>query len=243
MNSYSDETYGERVAGIYDDWYADVDPHAIDLLADMAGEGRALELGIGTGRLAIPLAARNVDVTGIDVAQAMIDQLKSKPEAHSIEVHLGSFADLDIEGQFDLVYVVFNTFFLLTSQTEQVRCFRNVASHLTDNGSFVIEAFVPNLSRFQLGQMNLATKVTTDVVELDVGTHDSAKQLVTAQKVVLSEGNVRLYPIQIRYAWPSELDLMAQLAGLRLRERWSSWQKTPFDAESGKHISVYEIQR
>jgi SAM-dependent methyltransferase len=240
---YSDETYGDRVAAIYDDWYGDLDPSSIDLLADLAGQGRALELGIGTGRLAIPLVARNVDVTGIDVAQAMIDQLKSKPEAHSIDVYLGSFAVLDVEGQFDLVYVVFNTFFMLTSQTEQVRCFRNVASHLTDNGSFVIEAFVPNLSRFQLGQMNLATKVTTDVIELDVGKHDSAQQLVTAQKVVLSEGNVRLYPIQIRYAWPSELDLMAQLAGLRLRERWSNWQKTPFDSESGKHISVYELER
>ena len=240
---YSNETYGDRIATIYDNWYVDLDPSSIDLLAELAGQGRALELGIGTGRIAIPLAARDVNVTGIDVAQAMIDQLKSKPEADSISVQLGSFADLDVEGQFDLVYVVFNTFFMLTSQTEQVRCFRNVASHLTDDGSFVIEAFVPNLSRFQLGQMNLATKVTTDVVELDVGTHDSVKQLVTAQKVILSEGNVRLYPIQIRYAWPSELDLMAQLAGLRLRERWGNWQKTPFDSESGKHISVYELER
>jgi SAM-dependent methyltransferase len=240
---YSDETYGDRVAAIYDDWYGDLEPSSIDLLAELAGQGRTLELGIGTGRIAIPLAARNVNVIGIDVAQAMIDQLKAKPEAQSIDVHLGSFADLDVAGQFDLVYVVFNTFFMLTSQTEQVRCFRNVASHLTNNGSFVIEAFVPNLSRFQLGQMNLATKVTTDAIELDVGKHDSAKQLVTAQKVVLTEGNVRLYPIQIRYAWPSELDLMAQLAGLRLRERWSNWQKTPFDSESGKHISVYELEQ
>src|SRR5678816_3590060 len=120
MNSYSDETYGERVAGVYDDWYSQVDPHAIDLLAEMAGEGRTLELGIGTGRIALQLATRNVSVSGIEIAQSMIDQLKPKPWADKIEVHLGSFADVNIEGQFDLVYVVFNTFFMLTSQAEQV---------------------------------------------------------------------------------------------------------------------------
>jgi hypothetical protein len=129
---------------------------------------------------------------------------------------------------------------MLTSQSEQVRCFRSVASTLNDNGCFVIEAFVPNLSRFVGGQVNWATSVTEDVVQLDVGRHDQADQTVTSQKVILTDGNVRLYPIKIRYAWPSELDLMAQLSGLRLRERWSSWQKTPFDGESGKHISVYE---
>jgi hypothetical protein len=122
-----------------------------------------------------------------------------------------------------------------------VRCFRNVAKHLTNTGCFVIEAFVPNMDRFIGGQVNWATKVTEDVVELDVGQHDSVTQRVTSQKVVLKDGeNVRLYPVQIRYAWPGEIDLMAQLAGMRLRERWSSWQRTPFDADSGKHVSIYE---
>jgi SAM-dependent methyltransferase len=243
MKSYSDETYGERVAGVYDDWYTDVDPHAIDLLAQLAGTGRVLELGIGTGRFALPLVSRNVNLSGIDVAQSMIDRLKAKPGSERIDVQLGSFADFHLEQKFQLIYVVFNTIFLLTTQQGQVDCFRNVAAHLTDEGCFVIEAFVPNLNRFQGGQVNWASKVTDEVVELDVGQHNAATQIVTAQKVVLTEGNVRLYPIQIRYAWPSELDLMAQLAGLRLRDRWSSWQRTPFESDSGKHISLYELSR
>ena len=240
MNFYSDETYGERVAGVYDEWYTDVDPHAIDRLAELAGNGRALELGIGTGRIALPLAARNVNVSGIDAALSMIDRLKSKSGSDRLKVLLGNFADVSIEGEFQLVYVVFNTFFALGSQDEQVRCFRNVAAHLTPNGCFVIEAFVPNLNRFTGGQVNWATKVTEERVELDTGQHDAASQRVISQKVVITDGNVRLYPVQIRYAWPSELDLMAQLAGLRLRERWSNWQRAPFESESGKHISIYE---
>jgi hypothetical protein len=141
---------------------------------------------------------------------------------------------------YTLIYIVFNTFFALPSQDEQVRCFRNVAVHLTSDGCFVIEAFVPDLTRFTKGQVNWATKVTTDSVELDVGQHDAATQRVISQKVVLSDGDVRLYPVQIRYAWPSELDLMAQLAGMRLRERWGSWQRERFISESQKHISIYE---
>ena len=240
MNFYSDETYGERVAGVYDDWYTDVDPHAIDRLVELAGDGRALELGIGTGRIALPLAARNVNVSGIDAALSMMDRLKSKSGSDRLKVLLGNFADVSIEGEFQLVYVVFNTFFALGSQDEQVRCFRNVASHLTPNGCFVIEAFVPNLSRFTGGQVNWATKVTEDRVELDTGQHDAASQRVISQKVVITDGSVRLYPVQIRYCWPSELDLMALLAGLRLRERWSNWQRAPFESESGKHVSIYE---
>ena len=242
MNFYADDTYGERVAGVYDDWYSQSDAHSIDLLTELAGDGRALELGIGTGRVALPLAARAVNVWGIDAAQSMIDRLKSKPGSERITVHHGSFADVSVEGEFDLVYVVFNTFFALGSQVEQVRCFRNVATHLSSKGCFLIEAFVPNLNRFTAGQVNWATKVTEDVVELDVGQHHAADQRVISQKVVITDGNVRLYPVQIRYAWPSEIDLMAQLAGLRLRERWGSWKKDPFDSESGKHISVYERQ-
>ena len=241
MNFYSDETYGERVAGVYDDWYTDVDPHAIDRLVELSADGRALELGIGTGRVALPLVARNVNVSGIDAAESMINRLKAKEGGEHVKLNKGSFADVPVDGEFQLIYVVFNTFFALGSQDEQVRCFRNVAKHLTSTGCFVIEAFVPNLHRFIGGQVNWATKVTEDVVELDVGQHDSVTQRVTSQKVVLKDGeNVRLYPVQIRYAWPGEIDLMAQLAGMRLRERWSNWQRAPFDADSGKHISIYE---
>ena len=241
MNFYSDETYGERVAGVYDEWHSEYDPLAIDALAELAQNGKALELGIGTGRIALPLSERNVEVYGIDAAPSMISRLRSKPGADRITVTQGSFADVAVEGEFVLVYVVFNTFFALSSQEEQVRCFRNVAARLTRGGCFVIEAFVPDLTRFDHGQANWATKVTEDVVELDVGRHDQATQRVTSQKVVITDGNVRLYPVQIRYAWPSELDLMAQLAGMRLRERWSSWKREPFTSESGKHISIYQL--
>lgn len=239
MNFYSDETYGEHVAGVYDEWYADYDNHAIDTLADLARGGRALELGIGTGRFALPLTAKNVEVHGIDAAPSMISRLRAKPGAERITITQGSFADVNVDGEFALVYIVFNTFFALTTQDEQVRCFRNVAAHLAPGGCFAMEAFVPDLARFTGDQVNWATKVTTAEVQLDVGQHDAAAQRVMSQKVVITEGNVRLYPVQIRYAWPSELDLMAQLAGLQLRERWSNWKREPFTSESKHHISVY----
>jgi len=240
MNFYSNETYGERVAGVYDEWYSEHDPHAIDALADLAGRGKALELGIGTGRIAVPLAASGVDVQGIDAAESMISRLRSKPGGERIKVTPGNFAEVPVDEKFSLVYIVFNTFFALSSQEEQVQCFRNVAAHLAPGGCFVIEAFVPDVTRFTGGQVNWATKVTVDEVQLDVGQHDPATQRVISQKVVITDGSVRLYPVQIRYCWPSELDLMAQLAGLRLRERWSNWKREPFTSDSGQHISIYE---
>lgn len=240
MNFYSHETYGEHVADVYDEWYSSFDPHAIDVLSELAGGGPALELGIGTGRIALPLSVKGVEVHGIDAAESMISRLRAKPGADGITVTQGNFAEVPVEGKFSLVYIAFNTFFALSSQEEQVQCFRNVAAHLAPGGCFVIEAFVPDLTRFTGGQVNWATKVATDEVQLDVGQHDAANQRVISQKVVLTNGNVRLYPVQIRYCWPSELDLMGQLAGLRLRERWSNWKREPFTSESKQHISVYE---
>jgi SAM-dependent methyltransferase len=240
MNPYSNETYGEHVAGVYDEWYAEYDSHAIEALADLARGGRALELGIGTGRFALPLSAKGVEVHGVDAASSMISRLQAKPGGDRIAITQGNFADVPVDGKFALVYIVFNTFFALSSQDEQVQCFRNVAAHLSHGGCFVIEAFVPDVTRFTGGQVNWATKVTADEVQLDVGQHDPATQRVISQKVVLKEGDVRLYPVQIRYCWPSELDLMAQLAGLRLRERWSNWKREPFTSDSGFHISIYE---
>lgn len=244
MNFYSDETYGERVAGVYDEWYSEYDPLAIDRLAELAqrGNGRALELGIGTGRIALPLSERNVEVHGIDSAPSMISRLRAKPGSDRITVTQGSFADVPVEGEFGLVYIVFNTFFGLFSQEDQLRCFRNVAAHLSLDGCFVIEAFVPDLNRFTGGQVNWATKVTEEQVDLDVGRHDPATQRVFSQKVVITEGSVRLYPVHIRYVWPAEMDLMAQLAGLQLRERWDNWKREPFTSESKHHISIYERQ-
>jgi len=240
MNPYSPEDYGERVAGVYDEWYSDYEPQAIDTLADLAQGGKALELGIGTGRIALPLSAKGVDVHGIDAAESMISRLRSKAGGERISVTQGNFAEVPVDGKFALVYIVFNTFFMLPSQEEQVRCFRNIAEHLAPGGCFAIEVFVPDVTRFSGGQVNWATKVTDDEVLLDVGNHDALTQRVVNQKVVITEGNVRLYPSQIRYCWPSELDLMAQLAGLRLRERWSNWKREPLTSESTKHISIYE---
>jgi len=239
-HSYSHETYGERVANDYDVWYKDFDQDAITLLAELARSGRALELGIGTGRIALPLMAKHVEVHGLDASQSMVARMRDKPNGDRVPVNFGNFADVAADGQFALVYVVFNTFFALTTQEEQVRCFRNVAAHLTPEGRFLIEAFVPDMTRFDRGQTVWATKVTTENVDLDVSQHDPVTQRVVSQKVFLKDGSVRLYPIEIRYAWPSELDLMAQLAGLRLRQRWSNWKRESFTSESTKHISVYE---
>ena len=240
MKLYTAETYGEHVAGVYDKWYQDYDPAAISILAELARDGRALELGIGTGRLALPLAARGVEVYGIDAAPAMVAQLRAKPGGDRVEVTIGDFADVDVPGEFALIYIAFNTFFALLTQETQVRCFRNVAAHLVAGGCFLIEAFVPDIKRFDGEQTNRATTVTTEHIELDVARHERAQQSVIGQKVVITDGAVHLYPIQIRYAWPAELDLMAQLAGLRLRERWEDWQRAPFTSQSGKHISLYE---
>lgn len=239
MDSYSNETYGERMAGIYDDWFPDYDAHAIDALADLARGGRALELGIGTGRIALPLSEKGVEVHGIDAASSMLARLREKPGSDRVTVTHGNFAEVPVEGQFSLIYIVFNTLFALTTQAEQVQCFRNVAAHLAPGGCFLVEAFVPDPRRFTGGQVNWATRVTNDLVELDVGHHDAAAQRVVSQKVVFNDGKVRLYPLQIRYVWPSELDLMAQLAGLQLRERWSNWNRESFTSESSKHISIY----
>ena len=241
MSSY--DTYGERVADIYDLWYGDYDQDSVTVLAELAHGGRALELGVGTGRIALPLAAANVEVHGMDASPSMLARLRAKSGGDRVRINVGNFADVSVEGQFELIYIVFNTFFALTSQEEQVGCFRNVASHLSPKGCFLIEAFVPDIKRFTAGQVNWVTKITEERVELDVGQHDPAAQRVFSQKVILADGTVRLYPIQIRYVWPSELDLMAQLAGLRLRERWSSWQRDAFTSESGKHISIYERPR
>ena len=241
MNFYSHETYGERVAGVYDEWYTDVEPQQIDVLADLARGGRALELGIGTGRIALPLAERKVEVHGVDAASSMISRLRAKPGGDRIPVTQGNFAEVPVDGKFELIYIVFNTFFALTTQEEQIQCFRNIAEHLVPGGCFLMEVFVPDLTRFTLGQVNMARRVTTDQVVLDISQHNAADQHVVSQQVVITEGNIRLYPVQIRYCWPSELDLMARLAGLRLRERWQNWKREPFTSESGKHISIYEL--
>ena len=241
MKEYTEDTYGERVASVYDEWHNDFEAAAIDVLSQLTGEGKALELGIGSGRIALPLAERGVQVQGIDNAPAMIARLREKSAGERIEVSIGDFSQVNVQGEFALVYVVFNTFFMLLTQEAQVRCFRNVAAHLAPGGSFLIEAFVPDLKRFEGEQTNRVTKIGMDYLEMDVSQHERADQRVFGHKVAVRDGGIHLYPIQIRYVWPSEMDLMAQLAGLRLRERWSDWKRSPFTSQSGKHISLYEL--
>lgn len=240
MEGFPKETYGEHIAGVYDELYSVYDPAAVEALSRLAGKGPALELGIGTGRIALPMAERGIEMVGIDASPAMVEKLRAKIGGDQVPVTLGDFADVPVEGRFALIYIVFNTFFALLTQQAQIRCFENVAAHLTQDGVFVIEAFVPGLARYTRGQTMHILNITESELRIDAAQHDPVNQQVVAQHVFLSEAGVRLYPVQIRYAWPSELDLMARLAGLRLRSRWGDWQGGEFSAASGKHISIYE---
>lgn len=246
MRGYERTTYGDKIAGIYDSRIAEYgidDPATVPTLEEYAGGGRSLELGIGTGRVAIPLAQRGVEVHGIEISEAMMDRMRAKRGGEKIDVTIGDFADVKVEGTFSLVYCVFHTFFGLTTRDEQVACFRNVAEHLEPGGFFLIECFVPDVTLFDRGQRVHAKTVTADRIELGVSVHDSVNQRVYGHTVELTDGNVSLYPIEIRYAWPSELDMMGELAGLHLRERWGGWRREPFTVASTQHVSLYEKPR
>ena len=248
MKGYGPETFGERMADVYDSWYGtrragETTQQAVEVLADLARSGAVLELGIGTGRLALPLAARGLAVHGIDASEAMVAKLREKPGAGAIRVTLGDFADVAVDGAFDLVFVAFNTLFNLTSQDAQVRCFRNVARRLTAGGLFVVEAFVPDLSGFVKDQAVRTVHLTTDSATLEASLHDPVAQTVQYQYLEIGRDGVRLFPVPMRYAWPSELDLMARLAGLELWERWAGWDRSPFTASSASHVSVYAHDR
>lgn len=242
MEGYDAATYGDRIADVYDDLYEDMFDveGAVALLAELAGEGPALELAIGTGRIALPLVARGVEVHGIDVSEAMVAKLRAKPGGADIPVVMGDFADVAVERAYPLVYLVFNTLFALPSQEEQLRCFENVAAHLDPGGTFVVEAFFPDLSRFDRHQRTGTDRVGHDFVELEATRHDPVHQRSESMHVVLRESGIKLYPVVIRYAYPAEMDLMARLAGLRLRDRFGSWQREPFTSASMSHVSIYE---
>jgi SAM-dependent methyltransferase len=239
MDDYRNDTYGERIANVYDNWYDEYDEATLTTLSEIAQGGSALELGIGTGRVALPLQHSGLRIEGIDSSRAMVDRLHSKPGGKEIPVVMGNFADVAVEGQYSLIYVLVNTFYALLTQEEQVRCFRNVAQHLSPEGSFVIEAFVPDLTRFSGHQSVRIASLDESEVHLDVSQHDPANQQITVQQIVLTEKGVRLYPVKLRYAWTTELDLMARLAGLQLMHRWGDWRKGAFSADSTMHISVY----
>jgi SAM-dependent methyltransferase len=236
---YFDEPVAER----YDESTADlfvpdvVDP-VVDFLVDLAVDGTALELGIGTGRIALPLAQRGVRVHGIDLSDAMVAKLRSKAGADQISVTIGDFATTTVEGRFSVAYLVFNTIMNLTTQDEQVACFRNVAAHLQPGGCFVIEVMVPDLQRLPPGETVRA--FTVSATRLGFDEYDVASQGLISHHYWAVDGKLEGDSMPFRYVWPAELDLMARLAGMSLRERWSGWNREPFTSESTKHVSVWQ---
>jgi SAM-dependent methyltransferase len=239
-DGYFDEgvaaTYDESSAEMFDP--AIVEP-AVDVLADLANGGRALELGIGTGRIALPLAARGVEVHGIELSQAMVARLRAKPGGDAIPITIGDFATVMADGPFRLAYLVFNTIMNLTTQAAQVACFRNVAAQLEPGGCFVIEVGVPSLRKLPPGESIRAFHVSAKRWGIDE--FDVANQGLTSHYFEIGDdGRLDRLSIPFRYVWPAELDLMAELAGMQLRERWAGWQREPFTSESTKHVSVWE---
>jgi SAM-dependent methyltransferase len=214
-----------------------VDP-AVSFLADLAGEGGALELGIGTGRIALPLSQRGVHVHGIDVSSAMVARLRAKPGADDIGVTVGDFATTRVGDTFTLAYLVYNTITNLTTQDEQVECFRNVAAHLQPGGRFVIEVNVPALQRLPPGETVRA--FTVSPTRLGFDEYDIAAQILFSHHYFIVDSQLEVFSAPYRYVWPSELDLMARLAGMTLRERWSGWTREPFTSDSTTHVSVWE---
>ena len=238
-----DGYFGEPVAARYDESTAEmsapgvVEP-AVSLLAGLAGRGQALELGIGTGRIALPLARRGIRVHGIDLSRAMVARLRAKPGGEAIGVTIGDFATAAAGGRFSVAYLVFNTIMNLTTQEAQVACFRNAAAHLEPGGCFVIEVTVPELRKLPPGQDTVPFHVSPGRWAFDV--YDTATQAMSSNYVTVSGGQGEYRSIPFRYVWPAELDLMAQLAGLRLRERWGGWAREPFTSDSQQHVSVWE---
>jgi SAM-dependent methyltransferase len=238
-----DGYFHERIAARYDQSASEmfnpavVDP-VVEMLAEFAGDGRALELGIGTGRIALPLAKRGVPVHGIDLSNAMVSQLRAKPGGEQIDVAIGDFATTRVDGTFAVAYLVFNTILNLTTQPAQVACFRNVAAHLEHGGHFVVEAMVPDLQRLPPGETILPFHVSETRWSFDE--YKVATQGLTSHHYSIVDGRVERNSVPFRYVWPSELDLMAQLAGLRLSERWGDWTREPFTNDSRKHVSIWE---
>jgi SAM-dependent methyltransferase len=233
-------SFGEEVFEIFGDTERGDELATVAFLEQQARGGPALELAIGTGRVALPLAARGIRVDGVDFAPAMVARLRAKLGGDRMSVTMGDFADVPVRGTYRLIFVVYNTLFNLLSRDDQVRCFENVAAHLTDDGSFVVEAYVPSfLFRLRNDQYVKAEAIEVDEVRLDLLRHDAATQMIEECHVSLSRDGVRLNPVVQRYAWPSELDLMARIAGLRLEQRWGGWNREPFTATSDIHVSVY----
>ena len=238
-----DGYFDDRVAARYDESAAEMfDPAVVepvvDFLAELAGAGRALELGVGTGRIALPLARRGVPVRGIELSKAMVERLRAKPGGRDIAVTVGDFATTTVDGRFAVAYLVFNTISNLTTQAAQVACFRNVAAHLEPGGCFVVEVGIPELQRLPPGETVRAFHVSETSCGFDE--YDVAAQGLTSHHFEIVDGQAERVSVPFRYTWPAELDLMAELAGMSLRERWSGWKHEPFTSDSRKHVSVWE---
>jgi SAM-dependent methyltransferase len=239
-----EDHFGEDVAARYDDpsdpaFDAERIAATVDFLAGLAGDGRALELGIGTGRIAVPLAERGVPVHGIDLSTAMVDRLRAKQGGDAIGVAIGDFATTVVDGTFSLAYLVFNTIENLTTQDEQVACVRNAASHLEPGGRFAVEVEVPALQRLPPGETVRAFALEESHLGFDE--YDVVSQGLVSHHYVVDGGKIERVSMPFRYVWPAELDLMARLAGMTLRDRWGGWRREPFTAESRSHVSVYQL--
>jgi SAM-dependent methyltransferase len=237
-----DGYFGERAAH-YDQptspaFQPDVIESTVGFLAELAGEGRALELAVGTGRITLPLAQRGVPVHGIELSRAMVARMRAKPGGEAIDVTIGDMATTKVDGTFSLAFLVYNTIMNLTSQEAQVACFRNVAEHLAPGGCFVVEVMVPELRKLPAGQ-NIVP-FHTSPTGWAYSVYDVTTQAMTCHYIDVTDGRGTRNEVPFRYVWPAELDLMARLAGLRLRERWADWTRTPFADDSAQHISVWE---
>ncbi len=241
MSRFGDpEFFGDRYAHEYDEGTV-LDPTpAVEFLAGRVPPGgRALELAVGTGRVAIPLAERGIAVEGVEGSSAMVERMRAKPGGGSIPTVIGDMADVAVAGPYDLVYLVYNTLFNLPTQARQVDCFRNVAKVLRPGGLFVIECFIQDVTEFDRGQRVATRALTEDSVKMEFRLHDPVEQAITYQRVTFDAAGTTLRPLRLRYCWPSELNLMAQLAGMRLRERYNDWNGSQFTAASAQHVSVY----
>jgi SAM-dependent methyltransferase len=241
VTTHDPTAYGLRMADIYDAFYApllDTDG-AVARLAELAGYGPVLELGVGTGRLALPLAARGLRVHGVDSSEEMLERLRGKPGAEGVELTLGDITRFDLQERFSLAFAALNTLFAVGSQEEQIECFRAVGRHLEPGGLFVVEAFVLDPSRVSAAPVVVPRFWTEDRAELQIVHHDRTDGRLRTMLVLIHDGAVRLSPATHQYAWPGELDLMARLGGMLLRERWESWAGAPFTPASPSHVSVY----
>jgi SAM-dependent methyltransferase len=241
MKEYGPTTFGDLNAEEYDALHDPGTTDAcVDLIADLAGSGQVLELAIGTGRVALPLAGRGISVSGFDASSQMLEKLHAKPGGDAIQTWVADMARFDLGRTFDFAFLVFNTLYNLPAQQAQTDCFQCVANHLRPGGRFLVEAFMPNRELFENNQAVRTRKVSFDSVWLEAAQHDPVAQTIHYQRIRISENGTTLNPLPMRYVWPAELDLMAALAGLRPVAHWGGWQKQPLNAASDMYVIVYE---